>query len=194
MDVVLAHSRSDEDQFMAAGYGSLRRDLMQNDFVLVGPAADPAEVKGMRNMVAVFKRLAEKHSKFISRGDNSGTHKAELRLWRAAGISPNWSSYISAGNGQGDAIGLAGQRQAYMLADSATYWAYRARSDLSILIESVAVNRYGVIVVNPARHRQINQRGALQLVEWLTASEGQQRIADYKLGDRQLFFPNAGQP
>lgn len=194
VDVVLVHSRSDEDQFMAAGYGVVRRDLMENNFLLVGPSADPAGISGMHDAVTAFKRLAETHSKFISRGDNSGTHKAELRIWRSAEITPDWRGYISAGQGQGDTIGLASERQAYMLVDSATYWAYQERSDLAVLVESAARNPYAVIAVNPARHAQINNRGALQLIDWLTSRDGQQRIAAFSLHGRQLFKPTATQP
>lgn len=194
VDAVLVHSRNDEDQFMAAGYGVLRRDLMENNFLLIGPPDDPAGINGMHDIVAVFKRLAETHSKFISRGDNSGTHKAELHIWHAAGITPNWSNYIAAGQGQGDTIGLASERQAYMLVDSATYWAYQERSGLAVLVESAARNPYAVIAVNPARHAQINHRGALQLIDWLTSHDGQQRIAAFSLHGRQLFKPLATQP
>ena len=187
--------RLDEDRFVAEDHGVNRRDVMYNDFVLVGPAADPARVKGLREAVEAFRRIARAGAAFISRGDDSGTHKMELSLWREAGIEPQSDrGYRSVGLGMGEVLLMASELRAYTLTDRATYGAMRRKTDLDILVQGDArlFNPYGIIAVNPAKYPLANYKGAMALIEWLTSPEGQQAIADFKVGGEQLFFP-AGQ-
>lgn len=195
VDVILAHSRADEDRFVADGHGVNRRDVMYNDFVLVGPASDPARVKGLQNAGEAFRRIARAKAGFISRGDDSGTHKMELSLWREAGIDPQSTpGYRSVGLGMGEVLLMASELRAYTLTDRATYGAMRRKTDLAVLVQGDRrlFNPYGIIAVNPAKHRHVNYKGAMALIEWLTSSEGRRAIADFKVSGEQLFFP-AGQ-
>ena len=193
VDVLLVHSRPDEDQFVAAGFGVNRRDVMHNDFVLVGPARDPAGIRGMRDAVAAFRRIAETGATFVSRGDDSGTDKMEKSYWAQAGTRPRERRYLAAGQGMGEVLTMADQLAAYTLSDRATYGAYRPRIALQILVEGDArmFNPYGVIAVNPARYPDVNSRGALQFIEWITGAEGRRAISEFRANGEQLFFPAA---
>ena len=191
VDVILVHSRPDEDRFVAQGFGVNRRDVMHNDFVLVGPKADPAGIRGGRDVVAAMRRILEWKAVFVSRGDDSGTDKMEKSYWELVGRRPEGRQYLSAGQGMGEVLTMAGNLNAYTLADRATYGAYRARVGLDLLVEGDRrmFNPYGVIAVSPARYPDANYRGAVQLIEWLTAGEGRQAIADFRVHGEQLFFP-----
>ncbi|MEY4729918.1 MAG: hypothetical protein RL020_1076 [Pseudomonadota bacterium] len=195
VDVVLVHSRADEDKFMAANHGVNRRDVMYNDFVIVGPKADPAAIRGMTDVLQGMKKIHESKSKFISRGDESGTHKMELGLWKAASIEANGPWYASTGQGMGEVLTMAAQMEGYTLTDRATYSAYRSKTGLEILVsgDPKLFNPYGVMAVNPQKYSAVNAAGATQFIEWVTSSEGQNRIADFKINGEQLFFPNAKQ-
>ncbi|SOY90415.1 putative ABC-type tungstate transport system, periplasmic binding component [Cupriavidus taiwanensis] len=194
VDVLLVHARKMEDAFVAAGYGVNRRDVMYNDFIVVGPASDPAGVKGGKDVLAGFRKLAASGIKFISRGDNSGTDVMEKGYWKQLGIEPKGQPwYVNAGLGMGEVLTMAAQMPAYTLSDRATYGAYRAKTGLAIAIEGdpKMFNPYGIIAVNPARHPGINYKDAMKLVEWITSKEGQDAIAGYKVEGEQLFFPTA---
>jgi tungstate transport system substrate-binding protein len=192
-DVLLVHARASEDRFMAAGYGGERRDVMYNDFVLVGPMRDPAAVRGGRDIVEAFRKLAAGSGKFVSRGDESGTHEMEKSYWRAAGIEPRGAWYVSTGQGMGPVLTMAGELTAYALTDRATYAAYRDRTGLQVLVEGDArmFNPYGVITLNPQRYPNLNHAGAKALAEWLTSVEGQAAVASFRINGVQMFFPNA---
>ena len=193
VDVLLVHSRADEDRFVAQGHGVGRRDVMHNDFIVAGPAQDPAGVRGLRDVVEAFRRIADARAPFVSRGDDSGTDKAEKALWALAGRRPEGRNYLSAGQGMGEVLTIAGNLEAYTLSDRATYAAYRARVGLVLLSEGDPrlFNPYGVIAVNPARHPGVNHRGARLFIEWITGSDGRRAIAEFRVGGEQLFFPAA---
>ncbi|WP_458216552.1 substrate-binding domain-containing protein [Paracidovorax citrulli] len=193
VDVLLVHARKMEDEFVAAGHGVNRRDVMYNDFIVVGPAADPAGVAGSKDVIAGFRKIAGSGTKFISRGDNSGTDVMEKSYWKEAGIEAKGQPwYVNAGLGMGEVLTMAAQMPGYTLSDRATYGAYRAKTGLKIAIEGdpKMFNPYGVIAVNPARHQGINHADAMKLVEWITSKEGQDAIAAYKVDGEQLFFPS----
>lgn len=193
VDVLLVHARKMEDEFITAGYGVNRRDVMYNDFIVVGPASDPAVIKGGKDVLAGFRKLAGSGSKFISRGDNSGTDAMEKDYWKQLGIEPKGQPwYVNAGLGMGEVLTMAAQMPAYTLSDRATYGAYRAKTGLAIAVQGDAkmFNPYGIIAVNPARHPGTNYTDAMKLVEWITSPEGQQAIAGYKVEGEQLFFPD----
>ncbi len=191
VDVLLVHSRPDEDRFVAQGYGVDRRDVMYNDFVLVGPKDDPAAVRGGKDVIAAFRRIFSAKAVFLSRGDDSGTDKMEKAYWAEAGQRPEGRRYLSAGQGMGEVLTMAGHLGAYTLSDRATYGAYRGRTPLDLLVEGDPrmFNPYGVIAVNPARFPDANYRGALQLIEWITSTEGRRAIAEFRVNGEQLFFP-----
>ena len=193
VDATLVHARPAEDHFIAAGYGINRRDVMYNDFLIAGPASDPAGIKGSKDVLQAMKQIVERRAKFISRGDHSGTDLMEKSFWKSLGIKPQGSAYISAGLGMGEVLNMAAELQAYTLTDRATFSAYRARTGLVIAVEGdpKMFNPYGIIAVNPARHKNINHLGAMQLIEWITSEEGQQEIASFKVEGQQLFFPLA---
>ncbi|SPA00212.1 putative ABC-type tungstate transport system, periplasmic binding component [Cupriavidus taiwanensis] len=197
VDVLLVHARKMEDAFVAAGYGVNRRDVMYNDFIVVGPASDPAGLKGVqggKDVLAGLRKLAASGSKFISRGDNSGTDVMEKDYWKQLGIEPKGQPwYVNAGLGMGEVLTMAAQMPAYTLSDRATYGAYRAKTGLAIAIEGdpKMFNPYGIIAVNPARHPGTNYKDAMKLVEWITSKDGQEVIAGYKVEGEQLFFPAA---
>ncbi len=193
VDVVLVHSRADEKKFVAAGFGVNRRDVMYNDFIIVGPKSDPAGIRGS-DVLTAFKKIAAAGSRFVSRGDDSGTHKMEQSYWKAAGVEPAaMTGYVSAGLGMGEVLMMAAEMRGHTLTDRATYAAYRAKTGLEILVSGDAklFNPYGVIAVNPARHHGVNYAGAMQFIEWLTSAEGQAAIAAFRVDGEQLFFPNA---
>nr|WP_217345547.1 substrate-binding domain-containing protein [Noviherbaspirillum sp. L7-7A]MBV0879841.1 substrate-binding domain-containing protein [Noviherbaspirillum sp. L7-7A] len=193
VDVTLVHARPSEDKFVAEGHGVNRRDVMYNDFILVGPPADPAGIRGSREVLKAMRKIAGSKVKFISRGDNSGTDQMEKTYWQEAGARPEGSAYVSAGLGMGEVLTMAAEMQAYTLTDRATYGAYKAKTGLAIEVEGdpKMFNPYGIIAVNPARHPAVNYKGATQLIEWITSAEGQARIASFKVDGQQLFFPSA---
>lgn len=195
-DVLLVHARASEDEFMANGDGVTRYDVMYNDFILVGPEADPAGVKACNNVVAdSLAAIADTQSEFISRGDDSGTHKKELAIWKSAGIEPAGDWYVSAGAGMGDVLKMADEKQAYTIADRATYLAMQNDMDLVVLCEKDAdmLNPYGVITVNPEKNDQINAEGANAFAEWLVSEKGQQLIGEFGVEEygMALFTPDA---
>lgn len=191
VDVLLVHSRPDEDRFVAQGFGVNRRDVMYNDFVLVGPKADPARVRGLRDVLEAFRRILVSNAAFVSRGDDSGTDKMEKAYWKEVGRRPEGRQYLSAGQGMGEVLTMAGNLEAYTLTDRATYGAYRTRVGLELLVEGDPrlFNPYGVIAVNPARYPGINAQGATRFIDWITGPEGRSAIAGFRVNDEQLFFP-----
>lgn len=190
VDVTLVHARAAEDQFIAEGHGVNRRDVMYNDFILVGPVEDPAGIRGGRDVLAAFRKIFASKAKFISRGDRSGTDQMEQSYWKQAGVKPAGTVYVSAGLGMGEVLQMAAQMQAYTLSDRATYVAYRAKTGLALLLEGDArmFNPYGIIAVNPAKYADINYSAASRLIEWLTSAEGQRKIDEYRFDGQQLFF------
>jgi tungstate transport system substrate-binding protein len=195
-DVVLVHARAAEDRFVAAGHGVDRRDVMYNDFVVVGPKDDPAGIKGMKDVAQALAQVAMKGASFASRGDDSGTNKKELALWRAAGVNPKPHSgkwYAETGAGMGATLNTAAGRGAYTLSDRATWLAFKNKATLAIVVEGDArlFNPYGVILVNPAKHKHIKVKEAKAFMDWLTGQDGQAAIAAFKRGGKQLFYPNA---
>lgn len=193
VDVTLVHARQAEDAFVAAGHGVNRRDVMFNDFVVVGPAEDPAGIRGMKDVADAMRKLKQTGVRFVSRGDDSGTHKMELSYWKLAGIEPGGAAYLSAGQGMGEVLTMSASLRGYTLADRATYAAYRSRTGLEILVEGDPrlYNPYGIIAVNPKKYPGVNHRGAMTLIEWITSAEGQMLIADFKVDGLQMFFPSA---
>ena len=193
VDATLVHARAAEDKFVAEGWGIDRRDVMYNDFILVGPAGDPAGIKGGKDVLAAFRKLASGPAKFISRGDNSGTDIMEKAYWKQAGSQPAGAQYVSAGLGMGEVLNMAAEMGGYTLTDRATYGVYQAKTGLAPMVEGDQrmFNPYGIIATNPARHAGVNYKGARQLIEWITSPEGQARIAQFRPGGQQLFFPSA---
>jgi tungstate transport system substrate-binding protein len=195
VDVVLVHARSLEDQFIADGYGIDRKDVMYNNFLLIGPKKDPVKIKGMKDVVAAFKKIADKKALFISRGDKSGTNTKELEIWKTAGITPKGDWYLEAGAGMGPVLMMANEKDAYTLADDSTYYSYALdkKIDLPILVQGdkVLFNQYGVILVNPKKIPTVKYADAKIFADWLTGEKGQKTIAAFKKFDKQLFFPNA---
>ena len=195
-DVLFVHDQAAEEKFVAEGYGLKRQPVMYNDFVLVGPKADPAAVKG-GDIVAALATLAKSPSSFVSRGDKSGTHAAELRFWKAAGLDTpkgSYAGYQECGCGMGPALNIAASSNAYVLADRGTWLSFKNRGDLAILVEGDKrlFNQYGVIVVNPAKHPHTKTELAQAFADWVVSAPGQATIASYQIGGQQLFFPNAG--
>ena len=193
-DVVFVHDQVAEEKFVADGFGLKRLPVMYNDFVLIGPKADPAGTKG-QDIVAALAKLSGGNAAFVSRGDKSGTHAAELRFWKMANLTDKkGSGYKECGCGMGPALNIAASSGAYVMADRATWLNFKNRADLAILVEgdNRLFNQYGVMVVNPAKHAHVKQADAQKWVDWITSGAGQAVIADYKIGGQQLFFPNAG--
>jgi tungstate transport system substrate-binding protein len=193
VDVVLVHARAAEDKFVADGFGEKRYSVMYNDFVFIGPDADPAKVKEAKTTADSLKQIADTKSVFVSRGDDSGTHKMELKLWEKAGIKPEGEWYRSAGQGMGEVIQMAGELQGYTLTDRGTWLAVMDKSPLKIVQEGdkSLLNPYGVIAVSPKRYPDVNQAGAQALIAWLISAEGQKAIGDFKIKDQALFTPSA---
>ena len=197
-DVVFVHDQVAEEKFVAEGWGLRRVPVMYNDFVLVGPAADPARVKGT-TIAEALRKVGASGAAFISRGDKSGTHAAELRLWRQAGSdlaapgAARPAGYKECGCGMGPALNMAASTGAYVFTDRGTWLSFRNRADLAILVEGdkALFNQYGVMVVNPARHPHVKQAAAQAFADWVTSPAGQASIASYKVGGEPLFFPNA---
>ena len=194
-DLLFVHDKVAEDKFVAEGFGLKRSDVMYNDFVLIGPASDPAGVKG-KDIVAALARLGASSAGFISRGDKSGTHAAELRYWKKAGIDAptgKLAGYKECGCGMGPALNIASSSDAYVLADRGTWLSFRNRASLALLVEGDTrlFNQYGVIVVNPAKHPHTKTALAQSFADWVVSAPGQASVAAYKIGGEPLFFPNA---
>jgi tungstate transport system substrate-binding protein len=195
-DVVFVHAKPAEEKFLSEGFGVKRYPVMYNDFILIGPKADPVGIKGSKDIVAALGAIKAKGADFISRGDKSGTHQAELNLWKVAGIdiakdkSP-W--YKEIGQGMGAALNTASASNAYVLADRGTWLSFKNRGDLVIAVEGDKrlFNQYGVMLVNPEKHPSVKKDLGQQLIDWLVSSEGQKAIANYKINGEQLFYPNA---
>ena len=192
-DVLFVHDQVAEEKVVAEGYALKRYPVMYNDFVLIGPVADPAKVKG-KDITEALKKVNAANAGFISRGDKSGTHAAELRYWKTAGVEPTaFSGYKACGCGMGPALNMASSLGAYVLADRGTWLNFKNRADLAVLVEGdkQLFNQYGVMVVNPAKHPQVKAAEAQKFVDWVVSPTGQGVIASYKIGGEQLFFPNA---
>ncbi|MBZ0146690.1 MAG: extracellular solute-binding protein [Pseudorhodoplanes sp.] len=199
-DVVFVHARAQEEKFVADGFGVKRYPVMYNDFILIGPKSDPAGIEGGKDIVAALKAIKSKAAPFISRGDKSGTHSAELNLWKAAGIAIAGTDkgpwYKEIGQGMGAALNTASASSAYVLADRGTWLSFKNRGDLAIVVEgdNRLFNQYGVILVNPAKHPSVKKESGQAFIDWIVSPAGQKAIADYKINGNQLFFPNAGAP
>lgn len=197
-DVVMVHARSLEDEFMRGGYGINRRDLMFNDFVIVGPEADPAGIQGMDSATEAFAAIADAQAPFVSRGDNSGTHTKELAIWEAAGVKPGGDWYRETGQGMGEVLNIATQQDGYTLADRGTYLFQRSEIDLALLVQGpiedgpeLLANPYGIMAVNPAVHDNVNYDLAMAYIGWITSPDAQQAIGEYEANGKQLFYPRA---
>lgn len=195
-DVVLVHARQLEDQFIADGWGVDRRDVMYNDFVIVGPPEDPAAVSGAQNASEAFARIRDAGQSFVSRGDGSGTHFKEMALWESGGIDPVPSSgtwYLETGTGMGATLNIAIESNAYTLTDRGTWISFGNKQTHALLFQGdpALFNPYGIMLVNPARHPHVNAEDGRALIDWLTSDAGQAAIAAYKVSGQQLFFPNA---
>ena len=192
-DVLFVHDQAAEEKFVADGFGVKRFPVMYNDLVLVGPANDPAKTRG-KDIVAALQKLASANANFISRGDKSGTHAAELRYWKLANLEAKGSGYKECGCGMGPALNMGASMGAYVLTERGTWLSFKNRQDLQILVEgdNRLFNQYGVMVVNPAKHPHVKADLAQKFVDWVISPQGQASIAAYKVGGEQLFFPNAG--
>jgi len=195
-DVVFVHDKAAEEKFLAEGYGVKRNDVMYNDFVVIGPKADPAHISGGKDVAEALRKIAAAKAVFVSRGDRSGTHEAELRLWKVAGVDlaaakGDW--YREIGQGMGPALNMASSSNAYLLSDRGTWLSFKNRGELAILTEGDRrlFNQYGVMLVNPAKHAGVKVKDGQAFVDWLVSAEGQKTIGDYKVGGEQLFFTNA---
>jgi tungstate transport system substrate-binding protein len=198
-DVVFVHAKAAEEKFLAEGFGVKRFPVMYNDFVLIGPASDPAGIRGARDIVAALKAIRDKQAPFVSRGDRSGTNQAELALWKVAGIDiarDKGPWYREIGQGMGAALNTSGAMNAYTISDRGTWISFKSKGELVIAVEGDKrlFNQYGVILVNPAKHPDVKKELGQQLIDWLVSAEGQKAIADYKIDGQQLFYPNANEP
>jgi tungstate transport system substrate-binding protein len=198
-DVVFVHDPAAEDKFVAEGYGVRRFEVMYNDFVLVGPRSDPAKVAGSKDIVDAYRKIAAARAAFASRGDRSGTHAAELRTWKAANVDPaagKGSWYRETGSGMGPTLNTASAMNAYAFTDRGTWLSFRNRGDLTIVVEGDRrlFNQYGIMLVNPQKHKHVKADLGQAFIGWVTSPEGQQAIAGYRIGSDQLFFPNAASP
>jgi tungstate transport system substrate-binding protein len=196
-DVVLVHDPEAERKFVAEGFATRRYDVMYNDFVVVGPGADPARVAGLKDANEALRRIAAAQAPFVSRGDRSGTHAAELRLWKDAGVElekVRGAWYRETGSGMGPALNTASGMNAYLLTDRGTWLSFRNRGELKVLVEGDRrlFNPYGVMLVNPARHAHVKAEAGQRFIDWLVSPAGQKTIADYRIDGEQLFFPSAG--
>ncbi len=195
-DVVFVHDRPAEEKFMAEGFGVHRYNVMYNDFIVVGPLADPAHIAAGKDVIAAFRSIAAAGAPFVSRGDRSGTHEAELRYWQAAGVAVNSARdtwYREIGQGMGAALNMAASIDAYLLTDRGTWLSFRNRGTLTILVggDRRLFNQYGVMLVNPAKHPNVKAADGQAFIDWLISADGQSTIAQYQIGGQQLFFPNA---
>ena len=197
-DVVFVHAKAAEEKFLAEGHGVKRYPVMYNDFVLIGPKSDPAKIAGGKDILAALKKIRATQAPFVSRGDKSGTHMAELELWKASGIDLEKEKgpwYRDTGQGMGPALNTASSMNAYLLADRGTWLAFKNRGDLAILVEGDKrlYNQYGVILVNPDKHPTVKKVLGQTFIDWLISPPGQKTIAEYMINGERLFFPNAGQ-
>lgn len=194
-DVVFVHDKPAEEKFVSEGYATQRNEVMYNDFVLIGPKADPAKIAGGKDIKAAFQKIATSQAPFVSRGDKSGTHAAELRYWKDAGvpIAPGLTWYKETGSGMGPALNTASAMNGYILADRATWLSFKNRGDLAILVQGdpKLFNQYGVMLVNPAKFPHVKKAEGQAFIDWITSKNGQDVIASYQIGGEQLFFPNA---
>ena len=195
-DVVFVHDQVAEEKFVAEGFGVKRLPVMYNDFVLIGPKNDPAKIAGGRDILVALQKIAAGEAPFVSRGDKSGTHAAELRYWKAAGVdldAKKGAWYKDTGSGMGPTLNTASSMNGYVLADRGTWLSFKNRGELAILVEgdSRLFNQYGVMLVNPAKHPHVKKDLGQQFVDWIVSPQGQATIASYKIGGEQLFFPNA---
>jgi tungstate transport system substrate-binding protein len=198
-DVVFVHDKAAEEKYMSEGFGVKRFEVMYNDFILVGPKSDPAKIAGGKDILEALRKIAAAKAPFISRGDRSGTHQAELRYWKAAGIDiakDKGTWYREIGQGMGPALNMASASDAHTLSDRGTWLSFKNRGDLDILVAGDVrlFNQYGVMLVNPAKHPHVKVKDGQAFVDWLISKEGQAAIAAYKIGGEQLFFPNATAP
>jgi tungstate transport system substrate-binding protein len=198
-DVVFVHARAAEEKFLAEGFGVKRFPVMYNDFILVGPKSDPAGIAGTNDIVAALKALKAKQIPFVSRGDRSGTHQAELALWKTAGIdiaNEKGPWYREIGQGMGATLNTAGAMDAYTISDRGTWISFKNKGDFIVAVEGDKrlFNQYGVMLVNPQKHSNVKQELGRQFIDWLISAEGQSAIADYKIDGQQLFYPNARDP
>jgi len=193
VDAVLVHAKSAEQEFVAAGFGVQRFDVMYNDFVLIGPHHDPAKISTSQSVIEVLNKISQAKETFISRGDDSGTHKKELSLWQKTSISPQGDWYKSVGQGMGKVIQIANELGAYTMTDRGTWLAYQAKSNLSLLYQGdpPLFNPYGIIAVNPKKHGHVNYDGAESLINWFISKKGQRLINDFTVKGENLFIPNA---
>ena len=195
-DVVFVHAKAQEEKFLQEGFGVKRFDVMYNDFVLVGPKSDPAGIHGTKDIAAALVAIETKQAPFVSRGDRSGTHSAELKLWKAAGVDIATAKgpwYKDIGQGMGAALNTASTMDAYVLSDRGTWLSFKNRGDLAIMVEGDKrlFNQYGVMLVNPEKHPNVKVKAGQAFVDWLISPEGQKAIGAYKIDGQQLFFPNA---
>jgi tungstate transport system substrate-binding protein len=195
-DVLFVHDKPSEEKFVAAGWGVKRFDVMYNDYVVIGPGQDPAGIAGLKDAVAAFKKIAAAKAPFVSRGDDSGTHKAELRLWKGAGIDAKGASgtwYREAGTGMGATINTGVGMGAYVFTDRATWSSFKNRGDYKVMVEGdrKLFNQYGIILVNPAKHPRVRQAEGQAFIDWVLSAEGQGAIKSFRINGEQQFFPNA---
>ncbi|ARE83680.1 sulfate/tungstate uptake family ABC transporter, periplasmic substrate-binding protein [Roseovarius sp. TM1035] len=195
-DVLFVHAKASEEKFVAEGHGLQRSDVMYNDFILVGPSADPAGIAGTKDIAAALTKIAEVGAPFASRGDDSGTHKAELKLWKEAGVDAAAASggwYRETGSGMGATLNTGTAMGAYVLTDRATWISFGNKGEYQIAVEgdNRLFNQYGIILVNPEKHANVKAEAGQMFIDWILSTEGQQAIADYKIDGQQLFFPNA---
>jgi tungstate transport system substrate-binding protein len=198
-DVVFVHAKAAEEQFVAEGHGVERQPVMYNDFVLLGPRRDPAQIAGGKDILPALRKIERVHAPFVSRGDRSGTHMAELALWKAADVDIEKAKgawYRETGQGMGPALNTASSMNAYLLVDRATWIAFNNRGELAILVEGDdrLFNQYGVILVNPKKHPHVKQADSQAFIDWLRSPDGQKAIASFQINGESLFFPNAGLP
>jgi tungstate transport system substrate-binding protein len=194
-DVVFVHDKAAEDKFVTEGYANKRNEVMYNDFVLIGPKSDPAKIAGGKDIQAAFQKIATAKAPFVSRGDKSGTHAAELRYWKDAGVqvAPSMTWYKETGSGMGPALNTASAMNGYVLADRATWLNFKNRGDLAILVQGdpKLFNQYGIMLVNPTKFPHVKKVSGQTFIDWITSKDGQDVIAMYKINGEQLFFPNA---
>ena len=194
-DVVFVHDKPAEEKFVSEGFSTLRNEVMYNDFVLIGPKSDPAKIAGGKDIQVAFKKIASSQAPFVSRGDKSGTHAAELRYWKDVGLTPAPGStwYKETGSGMGPALNTASAMNGYILADRATWLSFKNRGDLAILVQGdpKLFNQYGVMLVNPAKFPNVKKAEGQAFIDWILSKNGQDVIASYQIGGEQLFFPNA---
>ncbi len=190
VDVIMVHARSKEDKFVAEGFGVDRRDVMYNDFVILGPKSDPARIMASHNVLVAMAKIASSQSTFVSRGDDSGTHAREKQLWEKVSLEPAGDWYLEAGRGMGEVIVMAGERQGYTLSDRGTYLAFKEKTDLEIVVQGDKglFNPYGVIMVNPQKHPHVKVDLAKKFLDYLTSSQAKQLITSFRKGGEQLFY------